>query len=383
MLTNPTSCGRAQKQRQAVDRLLAERCPRLSYVTLAERPLEHTRATPTPTRDMATVLSRPAAALPGLRPGPGATPQQIADFHYRQLVADGAIPAGSPFESRGAGTADRAGFDYFYGRATRAPSASVSPFPEEALAQLSAAGLGDPLSFGLWATPDDEDALIARQLSEAHEAEKQLLDSLNVPEDDGEEFIREQAGLMREAQRLRGLPPASPPLRAVSATPAPHGTPTPCDAPDAASSAAASSAAAPTATEPDSELEAALALSAQLIAEADSAALEHGLALSASETVADTAVTPADSDECATEAGVDIPFTTPSALAGADECAEAGVDIPFTTPSTLLDESSSFRPSPTAAGASAKGEASQSSAAAASKGARGKGKRSKGKGSQV
>jgi hypothetical protein len=292
---------------------------------------------------MATVLQLPASTSPFARPGPGATPQQVANYHYQMLVADGAIPSASysPLEP---------GAHYFYGRAPRNydPFASASPFPEEAFAQPLGRG---PLAFAEgrqgWgvaiyegdgptslvfgprraAAPraEDEDALIAQNISEA---EQKLLDSLAGSADDGEdfikeaqrgeEFIQEHAQLMREAQRLRGVVP----------------------------------------TEPDTDLEAALALSAQLAADTDSAALEEGLTLS--QAVADTAATPANTDESA----------------------EAGVDIPFTTPSTLVDDTSSSSASSAAAGT--KGECSQIGAAATSKqGSGGKDKSSKGKGAQV
>jgi len=279
--------------------------------------------------------------------GPGATPQQVADYHYQMLVADGVIKSApfSPFEPSSCS-------DYFYGRVPRHcdPFASASPFPEEAISQpldrgwpfAFAEGLGvaicegdrpASLVFGprRAAAPraEDEDALIAQNISEA---QRKLMDSLAGSADGGkdfiqeaqrgEEFIQEQAQLMREAQRLR--------LRGV----------------------------APPPTEPDTELEAALALSAQLAADTDSAALEEGLTLS--QAFVDTAATPANTDESA----------------------EAGVDIPFTTPSTLVDDTSSSSASSAAAGT--KGEYSQSGAAATSKqDSRGKGKSSKGKGAQV
>ena len=304
-------------------------------------------------------------ALSFARPGPGATRQQVADYHCRMLVADGAIPATSfsPFEPSG----DANGADYFFGRAPR------RPFAEEALSQpfgrigpLAFAqgrqGRGGPLAFAdgdgpaslVFGPPliarasaaaaaasaaaaadaaagqrtaarcaEEEDALIAQQLSEAYKAER-MLDSLAVSADDGEdfikeaqrgeEFIQEQIRLVREAQHLRGF---AQPLHLHQE----------CAA-------------------PDTELEAALALSAQLAADTESAALEQGLALS--EAVADTAATPADTDESA----------------------QAGADIPFTMPSTLVDDFSSSSPSSSAAGASKQGS-------------RGKGKPSKGKDAQV
>ena len=68
---------------------------------------------------MATMLEFPALSF--ARPGPGATRQQVADYHCRMLVADGAIPATSfsPFEPSG----DANGADYFFGRAPRRPFA--------------------------------------------------------------------------------------------------------------------------------------------------------------------------------------------------------------------------------------------------------------------
>jgi hypothetical protein len=312
---------------------------------------------------MATMFELPV--LPFARPGPGATRQQVADYHCRMLVADGVIPSTSfsPFEPSG----DANGADYFFGRAPR------RPFAEEALAlpfgrsgPLAFAegcqGRGGPLAFAdvdgqeslVFGPPliarasaaaaaaaaaasgrrtaalraEEEDALIAQQLSEAYKAERKLLDSLAVSADDGEdfikeaqrgeEFIQEQVRLVREVQRLRGF---AQPLYQECAAPPP--------------------------TEPDTELEAALALSTQLAADTESAALEQGLALS--EAVADNAAT----------------------LADTIESAQAGVDIPFTTPSTLIDDSSSFTtPSSSAAGARKQGS-------------RGKGKHSKGKDAQV
>jgi hypothetical protein len=292
---------------------------------------------------MATMLH---LALPGERERatPGATPQQVADYHYQMLVADGVIKS-APFSFNPSSFSD-----YFYGRVPRHcdPFASASPFPEEAFAQPLDRGW--PLDFadGLGAAiyegdspasrvfgprraaaprAEDEDELIAQNISEA---QRKLIDSLAGSADDGEdfiqeaqrgeEFIQEQAQLMREAQRLRGFAP--PP------------------------------------TQPYTELQAVLALSAQLAADTDSAALEEGLTLS--KAFVYTAATPANTDESA----------------------EAGVDIPFTTPSTLVDDTSSSSAPSAAAGT--KGESSQSGAAATSKqGSRGKGKRSKGKGAQV
>jgi hypothetical protein len=308
---------------------------------------------------MATMFELPA--LPFARPG--ATRQQVADYHCRMLVVDGAIPATSfsPFQPSGYAN----GADYFFGRAPR------RPFAEEALAQpfgrsgplaFAEGWPNGPLSYGqeslVFGPPliarasaaaaaasaaaaadaaagqrtaarcaEEEDALIAQQLSEAYKAERKLLDSLAVSADDGEdfikeaqrgeEFIQEQVRLVREAQLLRGF---AQPLHHECTAPPP--------------------------TEPDTELEAALALSAQLAADTESAALEQGLALS--DAVADNAATPADTDESA----------------------QAGVDIPFTTPSTLVDDSSSSTPSSSAAGARKQGS-------------RGKGKHSKGKDAQV
>ena len=306
---------------------------------------------------MATMLEFPALSF--ARPGPGATRQQVADYHCRMLVADGAIPATSfsPFEPSG----DANGADYFFGRAPRRPFAEkalAQPFGRSGplafaqgrqgrggplafadgdgpaslvfgpplIARASAAAAADAAAARRTAAPraDDEDALIAQQLSEAYTAERKLLDSLAVSADDGEDFIteaqrgedfiQEQIRLVREAQHLRGF---AQPLHLHQE----------CAA-------------------PDTELEAALALSAQLAADTESAALEQGLALS--EAVVDTAATPADTDESA----------------------QAGADIPFTMPSTLVDDFSSSSPSSSAAGASKQGS-------------RGKGKPSKGKDAQV
>jgi hypothetical protein len=293
------------------------------------------------------------------RPGRDASPQQIAEYHHRMLVADGAIPPSSfsPFEP---GDAAAPMFDHndridgagcFYGR--HAPrslqsTAAVDPFEPEALfpsypslerpqgplpRALSQASEVASMMFGPRRsdTGPSEDDLIAAQLEEVRQVERDVMASLSTFPQDDEDLIREEALLMVAAQQASSTGQHS--------------------------QAAASAIRAAEAL----ELETVLAASRATSEEECDAALQRALQLSVL----------AESTESTADASTDA--SNPAEM---QQCAEAGVDIPFETPKSLLDGPAAAVAAPDTSVTVIKGTA----AGAGGKATRAKGRRGKGKG---
>ena len=196
-----------------------------------------------------------------------------------------------------------------------------------------------------------EDDRIVEQLAAVRQVERNMLARLRVPATD-EAPIEEQAQRMREAQRLRGVA-TDMPDEVEDLTDADAAlTELAANAEEDKELAAVLAASRKTAQHDDTELDAALALSAALSAEADDAALVQALQ---------------SSTECAD--------ATP-----APESTEAGVDIPFETPKSLLADAPAVAASSTPSAAPA---TDKPSAATSNKSSRGKSKRAKARGSQV
>jgi len=270
------------------------------------------------------------------------------------LVDDGAIADPfSPVEPSRHTPGHANGADYFFGRA--APSfASASPLPEQALAGLAdAEGLpfvtlsptqcmpedtvekiytdvlharparlgGDLLGFpeggglstmmfgprqrGLCGRSEDD--LIHEQLATMHQPEGAVMTGLRVPAAE-EESVPMQVQRMREVQRRRGV--ASDKAEDFTDDADVARTELAAHATEDEELEAVLAASRNSTQQGDAALEAALALSMELIAQADDAALAQALESSTKE-----ADTYSPSPEC-TEAGVDIPFETPKSLLG-------------------------------------------------------------------
>ena len=262
---------------------------------------------------------RPPSTVPVLpRPAADAGPGELADYYRRMLVHDGAIAPDTDF----CGT--------FH---AHAPFSPFEPLDEGVDAMASDVALAGASTMGRAGAPTDglasmlfgglhsdiasEDALIEQQLSEVRELSGRFLANLHAAAEEDEAMIREEARRMQEARRLRSdaqdaSQPAEPAATAAGeAAPSDFPSPTTEDGSPSANGAPPGAAAACTAAEQeDPELDAALALSMRLSAAADDAALSE--ALRASEMLADDDHLPPKSDD--TEAGVDIPFVTPSTL---------------------------------------------------------------------
>ena len=383
------------------------------------------------------MLLRPSSTLPARLPRPAADapPQQVAEYYRRMLITDGAVPESfSPFEPLGGRGEATNGSDYFFWRAAPGSYASCPLFPEEALARLtSAQGLpfalprhahfepkpedtangeyegghvssalprshrGGPLAFTERSSGDimstmygprhplrSEDDLIAKQLAEVRQAELDWLSSLDVPADAGEELIREQALLMRDAQMRRGIaePDLSPSVSLLPTVLENDMTVALASQSGSLAKSEHSSALDTTTTQiemkanlqMDKESNAALDESlAQLelchevelktvlamsISDADDAALKQALEYSKKSL----------EHSKATEPGPYVP-----------EGAEAGVDIPFITPKSLLDDSPAQSGTDTCGARAASGAATQRSSSAESGEAMTKRSRSKGR----
>ena len=262
---------------------------------------------------------RPPSTVPVLpRPAADAGPGELADYYRRMLVHDGAIAPDTDF----CGT--------FH---AHAPFSPFEPLDEGVDAMASDVALAGASTMGRAGAPTDglasmlfgglhsdiasEDALIEQQLSEVRELSGRFLANLHAAAEEDEAMIREEARRMQEARRLRSdaeeaSQPAEPAATAAGeAAPSDFPSPTTEDGSPSANGAPPGAAAACTAAEQeDPELDTALALSMQLSADADDAALKE--ALRASQTLADDDRQHPKSD--GTEAGVDIPFLTPSTL---------------------------------------------------------------------
>ena len=326
---------------------------------------------------IADMLSlHPPSLVPGLtRPGRDASPQQIAEYHHRMLVADGAIPP----SSFSPGDAAAPMFDHndridgagcFYGR--HAPrslqsTAAVNPFAPEALLPsypglerpqgplpraLSQASDVASMMFGPRRsdTGPSEDDLIAAQLEEVRQVERDVMASLSTFPQDDEDLIREEALLMVAAQQASSTGQHSQ-AEDVAAEGAAAGDLTP-----------AAAASAPHADEA-LELETVLAASRATSEEECDAALQRALQLSVL----------AESTESTADASTDA--SNPAEM---QQCAEAGVDIPFETPKSLLDGPAVAVAAPDSSATVHKGTA----AGAGGKATRAKGRRGKGKGAQ-
>ena len=276
---------------------------------------------------------RPPSTVPVLpRPAADAGPGELADYYHRMLVHDGAIAPDTDFCGR-----------TFHAHASFSP---FEPLDEGVDAMASDVALAGASTTGRSGAPTDglasvlfggpnhsdiasEDALIEQQLSEVRELSGRFLANLHAAAEEDEAMIREEARRMQEARRLRSdaqdasqpAEPAAP--GAGEAAPSDFPSPTTEDGSSSANGAPpadtasdldlaqirGAAAACTAAEQEDPELDTALALSMQLSADADDAALKE--ALRASQTLADDDHQPPKSD---TEAGVDIPFLTPSTL---------------------------------------------------------------------
>ena len=275
---------------------------------------------------------RPPSTVPVLpRPAADAGPGELADYYRRMLVHDGAIAPDTDF----CGT--------FH---AHAPFSPFEPLDEGVDAMASDVALAGASTMGRAGAPTDglasmlfgglhsdiasEDALIEQQLSEVRELSGRFLANLHAAAEEDEAMIREEARRMQEARRLRSdaqdasqpAEPAAP--GAGEAAPSDFPSPTTEDGSSSANGAPpadtasdldlaqirGAAAACTAAEQEDPELDTALALSMQLSADADDAALKE--ALRASQTLADDDHQHPKSD--GTEAGVDIPFLTPSTL---------------------------------------------------------------------
>jgi len=325
-------------------------------------------------------LHSPSLAHGLTRPGRDASPQQIAEYHHRMLVADGAIPPSSfsPFEP---GDAAAPMFDHndridgagcFYGR--HAPrslqsTAAVDPFEPEALfpsypglerpqgplpRALSQASEVASMMFGPRRsdTGPSEDDLIAAQLEEVRQVERDVMASLSTFPQDDEDLIREEALLMVAAQQASSTGQHSQ-AEDAAAEGAAAGDLTPAAAASAIRAAEAL------------ELETVLAASRATSEEECDAALQRDLQLSVL----------AESTESTADASTDA-STDASNPAEMQQCAEAGVDIPFETPKSLLDGPAAAVAAPDTSVTVIKGTA----AGAGGKATRAKGRRGKGKG---
>ena len=277
---------------------------------------------------------RPPSTVPVLpRPAADAGPGELADYYHRMLVHDGAIAPDTDFCGR-----------TFHAHASFSP---FEPLDEGVDAMASDVALAGASTTGRSGAPTDglasvlfggpnhsdiasEDALIEQQLSEVRELSGRFLANLHAAAEEDEAMIREEARRMQEARRLRSdaqdasqpAEPAAPGAgeAAPSDFPSPttedgssstNGAPPADTASDLDLAQIRGAAAACTAAEQeDPELDTALALSMQLSADADDAALKE--ALRASQTLAEDDRQHPKSD--GTEAGVDIPFLTPSTL---------------------------------------------------------------------
>ena len=276
---------------------------------------------------------RPPSTVPVLpRPAADAGPGELADYYHRMLVHDGAIAPDTDFCGR-----------TFHAHASFSP---FEPLDEGVDAMASDVALAGASTTGRSGAPTDglasvlfggpnhsdiasEDALIEQQLSEVRELSGRFLANLHAAAEEDEAMIREEARRMQDARRLRSdaqdasqpAEPAAP--GAGEAAPSDFPSPTTEDGSSSANGAPpadtasdldlaqirGAAAACTAAEQEDPELDTALALSMQLSADADDAALKE--ALRASQTLADDDHQPPKSD---TEAGVDIPFLTPSTL---------------------------------------------------------------------
>lgn len=319
-------------------------------------------------------LHHPAQAhglTPMARPGRDASPHQIADYYHRMLVADGAIPPSSfsPFEPA---QSDGAGF--FYGRS--APYSLVSrsnnvadPFLPDAFSPSSS---GDdvaermqegPLPLAFSQASDvasmmfsrgpagpSEDDLIAAQLEEVRQVERELMASMHIPQEDDEELIRSQARLMIAAQEQRARGSSKPPYAEDLSKST--------EVEELASTTAASTSSADAVF--DMEMAQAASCASDPSSEECDPALQRALELSVT---ADTSSTAS---------------AVKTSSAEKQESAEAGMDIPFETPKSLLDD-----PAPDTAAPSSETTRAGAAAATTNKSMQVKSKRGKGKGSRA
>ena len=323
-------------------------------------------------------LHHPSLAHGLTRPGRDASPQQIAEYHHRTLVADGAIPPSSfsPFEPGDAAALmfehnDRIdGAGCFYGR--HAPrsvqsTAAANLFEPEDLSpsHLGLERLQGPLPRALSQASEvvsmmfgprrsdacpSEDDLIAAQLEEVRQVERDFMAALRTFPKDDEDLIREEALLMVAAQRASSTSQHSQAEDSVT---------------ESAAAGDLTPAAATSATSADDaiELETVLAASRATSEEECDASLQRALELSVL----------AECVESTAEASTDV--SIPEEM---QQGAEAGVDIPVETPKSLLDGPAAAVAAPDSSVTFNKGTA----AVAASKATRAKGRRGKGKGAQ-